>query len=56
VVQSVETNNYKTLITDKNISPNGKDIVYNEEVKINKVHGKDFSLSLKNQMFKFMMV
>jgi dipeptidyl aminopeptidase/acylaminoacyl peptidase len=45
--QAVETNNYKTLITDKNISPNGKYIVYNEEVKINKVHGKDFYPALE---------
>ncbi|UQD55379.1 S9 family peptidase [Flavobacterium sp. K5-23] len=32
----------KDLLKDKNISPDGKYIVYNEEVKINKVHGKDF--------------
>ncbi|MBX9888082.1 MAG: S9 family peptidase [Flavobacteriaceae bacterium] len=45
--QAVETTNYKTLITDKNISPDGKYIVYNEEVKINKVHGKDFYPALE---------
>ncbi|MBP6758903.1 MAG: S9 family peptidase, partial [Flavobacterium sp.] len=32
----------KNLLKDKNISPDGKYIVYNEEVKIDKVHGKDF--------------
>ncbi|MBC5840268.1 S9 family peptidase [Flavobacterium sp. F-380] len=45
--QAVEITNYKTLITDKNISPDGKYIVYNEEVKINKVHGKDFYPALE---------
>ncbi len=29
-------------LKNKNISPDGKYIVYNEEVKIDKVHGKDF--------------
>ena len=37
-----EVTNGKELILDKNISPNGKYIVYNEEVKIDKVLGKDF--------------
>ncbi|WP_413999557.1 alpha/beta fold hydrolase [Flavobacterium sp. W1B] len=32
----------KDLLTDKNISPDGKYLVYNEEVKLNKVLGKDF--------------
>ncbi|MBU0940792.1 MAG: S9 family peptidase [Bacteroidetes bacterium] len=45
--QAVEITNYKTLITDKNISPDEKYIVYNEEVKINKVHGKDFYPALE---------
>tara|TARA_R110000868_G_scaffold45757_5_gene151566 strand:- start:1946 stop:3847 length:1902 start_codon:yes stop_codon:yes gene_type:complete len=40
--QAVEITNYKSVLTDKNISPDGKYIIYNEEVKINKVHGKDF--------------
>ncbi len=40
--QAVEITNYKSILTDKNISPDGKYIIYNEEVKINKVHGKDF--------------
>ncbi len=39
---AVEITDYKSLLTDKNISPDGKYIVYNEEVKIDKVHGKDF--------------
>ncbi|MEC5165881.1 dipeptidyl aminopeptidase/acylaminoacyl peptidase [Flavobacterium sp. PL11] len=37
-----EVNDTKTLLKDKKISPNGKFIIYNEEVKIDKVHGKDF--------------
>ena len=37
-----EVKDTKTLVKDKNISPDGKYIVYNEEVKIDKVHGKDF--------------
>ena len=39
---SKEITDYKILLKDKNISPDGKYIVYNEEVKINNVHGKDF--------------
>jgi len=39
---AVETANYKTLINDKNVSPDGKYIVYNEEVKLEKILGKDF--------------
>ncbi|MES2544673.1 MAG: S9 family peptidase [Bacteroidota bacterium] len=39
---AVEITDYKSLLADKNVSPDGKYIVYNEEVKINKVHGKDF--------------
>ena len=37
-----EVKETKDLLKDKNISPDGKFIVYNEEVKIDKVHGKDF--------------
>ncbi|UFH47442.1 S9 family peptidase [Flavobacterium galactosidilyticum] len=37
-----EVKDTKTLLKDKNISPDGKYIVYNEEVKIDKVLGKDF--------------
>jgi dipeptidyl aminopeptidase/acylaminoacyl peptidase len=32
----------KELLKDKNISPDGNYLVYNEEVKIDKIHGKDF--------------
>ena len=45
--QAVEITNYKSVLTDKNISPDGKYIIYNEEVKINKVHGKDFYPNLE---------
>lgn len=37
-----EVKDTKDLLKDKNTSPDGKYIVYNEEVKIEKVHGKDF--------------
>ena len=39
---STEVQDTKTILKDKNISPDGKYIVYNEEVKIDKIHGKDF--------------
>ena len=39
---SVEVTDYKALLTDKNISPDEKYLLYFEEVKINKIHGKDF--------------
>ena len=39
---AIEISDYKSLLADKNISPDGKYTVYNEEVKIDKVHGKDF--------------
>jgi dipeptidyl aminopeptidase/acylaminoacyl peptidase len=39
---ATEVTGTKDLLKDKNISPDGKFIVYNEEVKIDKVHGKDF--------------
>ena len=39
---SVEISDYKSLLADKNVSPDGKYTIYNEEVKIDKVHGKDF--------------
>lgn len=32
----------KDLVHDKNVSPDGKYTIYDEEVKIDKVHGKDF--------------
>lgn len=39
---AVETEDYKSLLHDKNISPDGKYVVYHEQVKINNVHGKDY--------------
>ncbi|WP_300568322.1 S9 family peptidase [Flavobacterium sp.] len=39
---ATEIKDTKDVLADKNISPDGKYIVYNEEVKIDKVHGKDF--------------
>ena len=40
--KALEINNAKDLLLDKNISPNGKYIVYSEEVKEDKVLGKDY--------------
>jgi dipeptidyl aminopeptidase/acylaminoacyl peptidase len=40
--QVVETADYKTLLVDRNVSPDGKNIAYSEEVKLNQVLGKDF--------------
>jgi len=37
-----EVKETKTLVKDKNISPDGKYLVYNEEVKISNILGKDF--------------
>lgn len=37
-----EVKETKGLLKDKNTSPDGKYVVYSEEVKIEKVHGKDF--------------
>ncbi|MEO8515400.1 MAG: S9 family peptidase [Flavobacterium sp.] len=39
---AIEIKDTKEVLKDKNISPDGKYLVYNEEVKIDKVHGKDF--------------
>ena len=39
---STEITDYKALLLDKNVSPDGKNVLYSEEVKIDKVHGKDF--------------
>ncbi len=39
---ATEVKDTKDLLVDKNISPNGKYLVYNEEVKIDKIHGKDY--------------
>ncbi len=38
---AVEIKDSKELLVDKNVSPNGKFLVYNEEVKIDKVLGVD---------------
>ncbi|MCV9930254.1 S9 family peptidase [Flavobacterium sp. LS1R49] len=43
---ATEITDIKTVFADKNISPDGKFLVYNEEVKIEKVLGKDFYPSL----------
>ena len=39
---STEVKDTKGLLKDKNSSSDGKYVVYDEEVKIDKVHGKDF--------------
>ncbi|MBP6182279.1 S9 family peptidase [Flavobacterium sp.] len=39
---ATEIKETKTILKDKNISPDGKYIVYNEEVKIDMILGKDF--------------
>ncbi|NRS90297.1 dipeptidyl aminopeptidase/acylaminoacyl peptidase [Flavobacterium sp. 7E] len=39
---ATEVKDYEGLVADKNISPDSKYLVYNEEVKINNVNGKDF--------------
>jgi dipeptidyl aminopeptidase/acylaminoacyl peptidase len=39
---STEISEVKNVLTDKNISLDGKFIVYNEEVKVDKVHGRDY--------------
>ncbi|ENA1795939.1 S9 family peptidase [Flavobacterium psychrophilum] len=40
--KATEVTDTKSLLLDKNIAPNGKYLVYSEEVKIDKVHGKDY--------------
>ena len=42
-----EVKDTKALVKDKNISADGKYILYNEEVKLDKVHGKDFYPALQ---------
>lgn len=42
-----EIKEYKTLLKDKNISPDNKYVVYHEEVKIDNVLGKDYYPELK---------
>ena len=44
---SKEIKDTKEVLKDKNISPDGKYIVYNEEVKIDKILGKDLYPELK---------
>lgn len=39
---AVEVKEYESLLKDKNVSADGKFIVYSEEVKINNVLGKDY--------------
>lgn len=39
--KATEIEDYKSLLTDKNICPDGKYIVYHEEVLVNNVLGKD---------------
>ena len=39
---ATEVASTKELLNNKNVSPDGKYLVYDEEVKIDKVHGKDF--------------
>lgn len=43
---AVEIKDTKDVLADKNVSPDGKYVVYNEEVKIDNVLGKDFYPSL----------
>lgn len=44
---AVEITDYQSLLKDKNISADGKFIVYSEEVKIDKVLGKDYYPALE---------
>jgi dipeptidyl aminopeptidase/acylaminoacyl peptidase len=39
---AAEVKDTKDILADKNLSPDGKYLLYNEEVKLAKVHGKDF--------------
>jgi dipeptidyl aminopeptidase/acylaminoacyl peptidase len=43
----IEVADTKNLLKDKNTSPDSNYIVYHEEVKIGKIHGKDFYPELK---------
>ena len=42
----------KDLVKDKNISPDGKYLVYNEEVKISNILGKDFYPDLEKAFWR----
>ena len=44
---ATEITNAKTLLSDKNVSPNGKYILSDQTVKINNVSGKDFYPNLE---------
>lgn len=39
---AVKIEDFSTILKNKNISPDGKYILYDEKVKIDKIHGKDF--------------
>ncbi|HEX8575121.1 MAG TPA: S9 family peptidase [Flavobacterium sp.] len=39
---AVKVEDFSTILKNKNISPDGKYMLYDEKVKIDKVHGKDF--------------
>jgi len=39
---AIEVNEYKSLLIDKNIAPDGSAQLSHQEVKINNIHGKDF--------------
>jgi dipeptidyl aminopeptidase/acylaminoacyl peptidase len=39
---ATEVSDTKELLIDKNISPDGNYLVYNEEVKVDKINGKDY--------------
>jgi dipeptidyl aminopeptidase/acylaminoacyl peptidase len=40
--KATEIKDTKNFISDRNVSPDGKHILYSEEVKLQAVHGKDF--------------
>src|SRR4051812_38104905 len=44
---ATEVKDTKDILKDKNISPDGKFLVYNEEVKLDKVLGKDYYPNLQ---------
>ena len=52
---AVENSDYKSLLADKNVSPDGKYTVYNEEVKIDKFTEKTSILIWINPMLKSIM-
>lgn len=40
--QPTEIGDYKSLVTDKNVSPDGAYLLYHEDAKVASIHGKDF--------------